>query len=369
MFKSKLYIMLIIPCSFLLMSWGYQGHQKVSGGASLSYNAQMNQFHNWTATLISMASEADNRKGWDPDESPKHYIDIDFYNDFNNTGRIPQTMDSLIYQNGYFTVYENGILPFATEITFDSLKQCLMREDWNKAVLFAADLGHYVGDGHMPLHITLNYNGQETGNTGIHSRFESSMINTYIESITYTGSEVAFIDNVNQYIFNYIYKNHYFVDSIIDADNYATAIAGNTNSSTYRQALWEKSKYYTIDLFKNGSHALAELIYTAWVMAGSPAMPSQGIDDDRNLYFSLDQNSPNPFNLETKIQLTVNQSTPVELFITDALGNYIQSLVSEVLMPGEYNFAWNALNRPSGLYYLNLSNRKRTITKKMILMN
>ena len=76
-------------------------------------------------------------------------------------------------------VIDQGVLPWATQITYDSLVNCFTRFDWAKAVLFASDLGHYVGDAHNPLHITRNYNGQYSGNYGVHSRYESGMINAF----------------------------------------------------------------------------------------------------------------------------------------------------------------------------------------------
>jgi len=369
MFKNKiLTILLIIPGSLFLMSWGWQGHQKISGNAPLSYTAQMNQFHEWTQILVAFSTEADDRKQFDPDESPKHYIDIDFYDSFNSTGRIPQRLDSLIFENGYFTVYDMGILPFAIETTFDSLTACFIRGDWEKAVLVAADLGHYVADGHMPLHITENYNGQMSGNTGIHSRFESTMINNNIESIVYEGWEVEFIPNVNQYIFDFIYTNHYYKDSILAADNYAKGIAGSTNSSAYKQALWEKSKDFTILLFKNASHALAEMIYTSWVLAGSPAMPSQGIDENA-LSFSLEPVFPNPVSTVATISFSSDLNQYLELYVTNLNGVIVDDIFSGRVTPGNQKITWNPECISPGSYYLILTDRKRALNHKMILLN
>ncbi len=167
----------IIALSLILMSWGYTGHEKISHEASLSFNQQMSEFNAWTDFLAAHASDADERKAWDPTEGPKHYIDIDNYQQFIDNGTIPQTLDSVISIYGYSFVYDQGILPWTTLIAFDSLRACFERLDWTKAKFFAADLGHYVADGHMPLHITRNYNGQYSGNNGIHSRYESTMIN------------------------------------------------------------------------------------------------------------------------------------------------------------------------------------------------
>ena len=47
------------------------------------------------------------------------------------------------------------------------------------AVLFAVALRHYIQDAHQPLHATDNYDGQLTGNDGIHSRFERDLFERF----------------------------------------------------------------------------------------------------------------------------------------------------------------------------------------------
>jgi len=83
---------------------------------------------------------------------------------------------------------DQGILPWAILKTADSLPSCFENNDMHKAMLLAADLGHYIGDSHMPLHITRNYNGQYTGQYGVHSRYESNMIGTFQNQIVYDGT-------------------------------------------------------------------------------------------------------------------------------------------------------------------------------------
>jgi hypothetical protein len=330
----------------------------------------MSQFNAWISTLANHASDADDRKSWDPDESAKHYIDIDNYNEFVSHGRIPQTLDSAIAIHGASFVYNQGILPWVTLTTFDSLKSCFNRLDWSKAVLFAADLGHYVGDGHMPLHITRNYNGQYSGNNGIHSRYESSMINAYISQITYPGNDVEEIEDVNQYIFNYLYTNYTYVDSVIAADDYAKAIAGNTNSSAYKQALWNKSKGFTIRLFKNSSHALAELIFTAWVQAGSPQMSASSITNPGNKTFVfLEQNSPNPFENSTLIKYNIPNNDEVLIEIFDFSGKQIETLVNGYRTKGSHSIEWSSKNLKAGVYYLILKTDEITEVKKMVRLD
>jgi len=366
---------LLISASFavltvLLTSWGATGHFKISESSSLSFNSQMQDFLSWVQFLSDHASDADIRKDTDPEEGPKHYIDIDGYPEFVANGSIAQSLQTVISTHGYAFVESNGILPWATERAFDSLRNCMQRHDFAKAKIFAADLGHYVADGHMPLHITSNYNGQLTGNDGIHSRYESSMINSNISQIIYTGSDIAEIQDVNQYIFNYVYANYQYKDSVLLADNYAKSINSNTSSSGYKQALWNKTKGFTLVLFKNASHALAELIYTAWIQAGSPNLNSNGISDPTLLSnFILNDVFPNPFSSETNITFLLKEDTRVLMQLRDESGHTVKTLINDTLNSGNHSILLNKENFASGMYYLVLNNGKYIQVKKLLIVD
>lgn len=366
--KQTFSVILLAGLVLLLSSWGHTGHYKINNDASLSFNQAMAQFYQWSAILAQHASDADIRKEWDPSEGPKHYIDIDNYPEFVANGIIPQNLDSVIQIHGYNFVYDQGILPWATEIAVDSLEACFEREDWDQAVLFAADLGHYIADGHMPLHICRNYNGQYSGNNGIHSRYESEMIDSYIGEIDYQGYPINYVDNVNQYIFDYLYANYVYVDSVMAADDYAEGVAGNHNSPQYYAALWDKTQDFTIDLFKNASQRLAELMYTAWVNAGSPLMTAVFSNKIYNTAY-LEPNSPNPFQGKTKITYILPEPTNVMIQIRDINGQPAVNLTNEFKPAGRYEIEWNAEGRPGGIYYVVLSTDQATRIRKMVLVN
>jgi len=359
----------ILALSFILMSWGYNGHQKISYNAPLSFTPEMEQFMSWAALLAEHASDADYRKDTDPDESPRHYIDIDNYPGFATSGRIPQTYDSVISLYGEGFVIDQGVLPWATLRSYDSLVQCFIRFDWEKAVLFASDIGHYVADAHMPLHITRNYDGQYSGNNGIHSRYESTMINLYVGDINYSGYEISVIPDLNEYIFNYLYANYKFVDSVLAADDYAKALAGNTSSTLYKQALWSETISFTIPLFRDASHAIAELIYTAWVEAGKPDMNSgPGIFErkrkDKRIKLKI---SPNPVKETARITFDLPENQQILLQFSDVNGVPIKSLIDEKLMSGPQDFSFNLSNLPVGVYFISLENGKSYGIAKMII--
>ena len=189
--KSFLKTALLVPGTavlfFIFLGWGYVGHHIINYNTILSALPQMVFFDTWADSLAAHASDADYRKSWDPDEAPKHYIDIDNYPEFIANGTMPQNFDSLVAIHGYSFVIDQGILPWAIINTADSLEAAFEINDMHKAMLTAADLGHYIADSHMPLHITKNYNGQYTGQYGVHSRYESDLIETFQSQIVYDG--------------------------------------------------------------------------------------------------------------------------------------------------------------------------------------
>lgn len=254
----------------LLSSWGYVGHEKISEGSATFFTEEMDDFHQWASYIIAHASDPDKRKSEDKTEGAKHYIDIDNYQTFIDSGYVNTDLNVLIEKHGYSFVEDQGFLPWATITTYDSLVACFVRRDFDRAKYFAADLSHYVADGFMPLHITKNYNGQFTNNDGIHSRYESQMIGRYVGQIEFKKEDIDLIESVPNYIFNYIYESYEYKDTILLGDDFAKTVNSNTSSTAYNVALWEKTENCTQILFNGAAKSLTSLIYAAWHEAGSP---------------------------------------------------------------------------------------------------
>jgi len=363
--KKKLLLPFLILLTLILCGWGATGHKIINANTVLSFPLQMKEFINWSDPLSLHASDADNRKSSEPTEAPKHYIDIDSYPEFVSTGRISEDYDSVIAAHGESFVIGEGILPWAIITTYDTLEKCFERKDWDKAVLTAADLGHYVADSHQPLHITKNYNPG-----GLHSRYETGMIDRYQTQIVYSGDSVQFIQNIPDFVFSTIYNNYIYVDSVINADVEAKAVNSDTRSDAYYQALWNYTGTFTIKLFKSASYKLACLIYTAWYNAGSPLPSATDIRSMENnkMSFQLMQNYPNPFNPSTKIQYAIGGRQLVTLKIYDMLGREVAAIVNEVQKAGNYEVNFNGANLSTGIYFYQLKAGNFEQTKKLILL-
>ena len=264
--KSAIGIVLVL----MFAGWGGTGHKIINGNVITCFPPSMNFPNTWGPFLIAHASDPDNRKGSDPTESPRHFIDIDAYPEFVANDSINTDYNAFVAQHGSNAVINNGILPWAIVRWEDSLKHAFQQGNWSLAMQLSADLGHYVGDGHQPLHCTQNYDGDMTNQSGVHSRYETTLVGKYQTSIVYTNNLATYVSNVSAYTFKFIYLTNKYVDSTLYGDSVATAFAGSTSGTVYLQKYWDLCGSQVIYMMKTASRAVADLIYTAWVDAGSP---------------------------------------------------------------------------------------------------
>ncbi|HUN65113.1 MAG TPA: S1/P1 nuclease [Bacteroidota bacterium] len=282
--RSSLRVVLFLAVSLLCSvteawPWGATGHHIINLKAPIHLPDSTGRLKADSLYYAAHASDADNRKvSGDTSffsESLRHFIDIDYYPNFHS---IPHSLDSMIALYGRSTVHNQGTNPWITVILLDTLTAQLRRNDYTDADQTLADLGHYIGDAHQPLHCTENYDGAMTGNSGIHSRYETTMINDFQTQIVITPASVQYISDPLDYIFGYIYQSNSYVDSIMAADTYARSVSGGSTSSTaYYNALWQKCSGFTLLQFQRATVDVASLWFTAWVNAQMPQLPSSQI--------------------------------------------------------------------------------------------
>ncbi len=84
--------------------------------------------------------------------------------------------------------------------------------------------------------------------------------------------------------------------------------------------------------------------------------------------FTLEQNFPNPFNPSSTIRFSLKTEGYVELFITNALGQQVGSLVNGKTAAGTHEVKFNADGLSSGTYFYTLKSGNFIETKKMVLL-
>ena len=77
-------------------------------------------------------------------------------------------------------------------VTKEELQKAFEAKNVDLILKYSADIGHYIGDAHVPLHTTENYNGQMTGQKGIHGLWESRLVEINAEDYDYfIGEELC----------------------------------------------------------------------------------------------------------------------------------------------------------------------------------
>ncbi len=89
--------------------------------------------------------------------------------------------------------------------------------------------------------------------------------------------------------------------------------------------------------------------------------------------FELSQNYPNPFNPTTTIEFKLPVKSDVKLYIYNALGQKVRTLINKDMASGSYKVVWDAKNDSgrkvaSGLYFFELRAKNFRQVHKMILM-
>ena len=142
----------------------------------------------------------------------------------------------------------------------------------NDVIFFSAWLTHYVSDAHVPFHAVLNYDGQLTGQHGIHSRFEAYLFERYRDQWTIAPKPVAPITNPRDYIFDVVLQGTQLVPPILKAD--LDAIGGRDEYDDAYYAAFFKANRAVVERRLNESIAAsAAMIAGAWEAAGKPAVP------------------------------------------------------------------------------------------------
>lgn len=260
----------LIPTSRIL-PWGDKGHKLAASKAFDCIPAEMSFMSRWKGYIVQHSVDPDYRKKGDNSEAPKHFIDIDYYQEFQK-GNLILNEDSLIHKYGEKVVLEEGTLPWATENTLNDLTKAFRMNDTSAIKLYASDLAHYVADGFQPQHATVNYNGKLTGQKGIHFRYEITMLDSNLTELSgdVKPEDAYFVSDPEKYIFSYIDGSDFYAETILSADKFAYSASGNEYNGNYYKLLWFRTKHMTTQQLDGAARALASLYYTAWVNAGKP---------------------------------------------------------------------------------------------------
>jgi hypothetical protein len=290
--RSVIAIVLLLFLPVSASAWGEKGHLMINRLAIDAGSSKLPEF-------MSAAREHIIYNGPEPDrwreertspmntaQSPDHFFDSELW------GPI-----STIEPNRYLfmekvaakriELIKIGYLPYSIMENYGKLVNAFRfwrnaktpddRESARQnAVYVAGVLGHYVGDGSMPMHLSIQFNGWLdttpnpkglTTDRGFHNRYEALYVNAAVEAFAVRPKVLPpqRLTNVWESIKQYLIVGFSELEPAYELEK-----AGEFNPQQPRP----KGTEFIISQIARGSTMLSNLWYTAWMESGEP-VPGQ----------------------------------------------------------------------------------------------
>lgn len=264
-----------------LFGWGYDVHRRITRSAVQAVPGEFGDFLNQHIDKLAYhAADPDFWKAADPNEGYRHFIDADLYDEypFDN---IPRNIDNLYSKYGEENVSQWGIAPWNIDDYCEQLTELFRAGQWKESIYKMAALSHYVADIHMPLHACANYNGQLTGNEGVHFRWETPMVKQYVTYIE-PSNKADIIHNPLEMAFAIVKESYQVYPLLLSADSLARAPLTKIQADSlntyeklsfddeYLSVLYTQTADVVHDRLNKSAERIASYWYTCWVKAGAP---------------------------------------------------------------------------------------------------
>jgi hypothetical protein len=264
-------------------AWGTEAHRYIMGRAIDLLPPELKPFfEHYRAEIVIRSIDPDTWRsvGWA--DEPNHFIDFGMKELGAYPFRdLPREYGAALAKFGQELLNRVGRLPWREEEEVGNLRRAF--EGFTRDVpyapsdvaLFAAVASHYIQDAHQPFHASVNYDGQLTGNHGIHARFERDLFERFQSRLTVNPARPMPILNVRDAAFDVLLASYQLVDPILKADS--EAIAGkDTYDDAYFEAFFVKVRRVLERRLADSITATAGMIMGAWQMAGKPVPALKG---------------------------------------------------------------------------------------------
>jgi hypothetical protein len=231
------------------------------------------------------AVDPDKRRYSSSVEAPRHYIDIDHYGQFPFR-ELPRKWEDAVAKYSEDSLQKFGIVVWWIPIMKQRLTAAFRKKDQARILKLSAELGHYIADAHVPLHVCSNHNGQLTNQLGIHAFWESRIPELLAEKEwDFFIGKAEYIAHPGDFIWKRILESAAASDSVLRLEKelnqrfredlkYAFEIrngfAIRQYSIAYALAYNRMLNNMVERRMRASIFAVASFWYTAWVDAGQP---------------------------------------------------------------------------------------------------
>ncbi len=286
---KKITLITIILFTFLssskVLAWGFFAHKRINRMAVFTLPKEMFSFYKKHIQYITeKAIKPDQRRYAVKWEAPRHYIDIDIYGD-SAIQTMPRYWKQAVELYTEDTLMTYGIAPWNVQKMKVRLTKAFREKNLEKILTLSAELGHYIGDSNVPLHTTENYNGQLTGQYGIHGFWESRLPELFSDKYDFFVGKAEYISNTQLRAWDAVMNAHAALDSVLSFEKELTKRMGDDKKYSYESRNGINTKVYS-KKFSTAYHKMlngqverrmrasikmvGDFWYSCWIDAGKP---------------------------------------------------------------------------------------------------
>lgn len=285
--KIMMSLLKVVTCGCLMMlisGWGFFAHRKINRLAVFTLPVEMSAFYKKNISYLEEAAvNPDRRRYSDPEEGPRHYIDLDDYKK-ERLDSLPTYWDKAVEKYGEDSLKMRGILPWHLNRMYFRLKEAFQLGDPSRIIRTSAELGHYLADAHVPLHTTSNHDGQKTGQVGIHGFWESRLPELFFTGYDFFVGRATYIENIQEAAWRIVGESSAAVDSVLqfekelsnkrEESKYSFETKGRLTvkvfSATYSEEYHRMLSGMVERRMRASVKRIGDFWFTAWVDAGQP---------------------------------------------------------------------------------------------------
>lgn len=300
--KSRMLLCIALSILILCSSWGFLMHRTVTQLSVYQLPKQMRPFFYQNMDyFVRNSVRPDQRRSNDSTEDTKHFIDFEVYGDAAD--KMPMDWNDAVRKYTKDSLLKYGYVPYWIMVMQERLTNAFRKEMKDSILFYATDLAHYIQDAHVPLHTTMNYDGQLTNQKGLHSLWESVVPELTLNNFDLKADKKAnYLKHPEKAIWKALRNAFSMVPRVLEAEQEASI--GFTDSTKYRYQLrnGRNVRYYTKEFALAYSKKLgasinkqaiysanlvADFWYTAWVNAGKPDLNKlmtkkwEAVDDEK----------------------------------------------------------------------------------------
>ncbi len=267
--------------------WGFFAHRQINRLAVFTLPPELGIFFkHHIQYLEENAVNPDRRRYAMEGEAARHYIDLDVYGD-SALYKMPRYWNDAVAMYTEDTLQAYGIVPWHIAAMKHWLTTAFREKDADRILRLATDLGHYIGDANVPLHTTENYNGQFTGQYGIHGFWESRLPELFFDRYDFFVGKARYIENPQMAAWEAVTNAHLALDSVLSFERllndrfapdkkYTYEERGGATVQTYSREYAAAYHNMLAGQVERRMRASVKMVgdfwFTCWVDAGQPDM-------------------------------------------------------------------------------------------------